>query len=320
MTNHNGNVEKRNRYQGYMCVFMAIIIVGVFCLIFGCKSYSDIETGITSWLAGMVLIGVGSNGFVIYKQKFQILDRGIEGENRVSASLNQLPNEYEVFDNIPICSGNRQSEIDSLVISKYGIWIVEVKNHRGVIYGEANSQTWVQYKDPRSYQMKNALQQANRQMSILKEMLKEKGLDTYIRVAVALPSADRVEVDSNQIYTDLDALKQDIQSYSKVCLSQNKIKQIKDLLRVQAGYLYEENLEHYKRWYSDDHNHQQQMFQQQLFQHQHQQDMFQQQMHQEEMNRFMDESMRFSMNDSFNACNDAMHAVDQNFTSPMNPF
>lgn len=317
MTNHNGNVEKRNRYQGYMCVFMGIVIVGVFCLIFGCKSYSDIETGITSWLAGMVLIGVGSNGFVIYKQKFQILDRGIEGENRVSASLNQLPNEYEVFDNIPICSGNRRSEIDSLVISKYGIWIVEVKNHRGVIYGEANSQTWVQYKEPHSCQMKNALQQANRQMSILKEMLKEKGLDTYIRVAVALPSADRVEVDSNQIYTDLGILNQDIQSYSKVCLSKNKIKQIKDLLRVQAGYSYVNDFNHHTH-----HNHQQQMFQQQLFQQQvnQHQNMVHQQMHQQEMNRFMDESMRFSMNSSFNACSDAMHAVDHNFTSPMNPF
>lgn len=35
-----------------------------------------------------------------------------------------------------------RSEIDSLVVSKNGIWIVEVKSHIGSIYGEEEDNVW----------------------------------------------------------------------------------------------------------------------------------------------------------------------------------
>jgi hypothetical protein len=55
--------------------------------------------------------------------------KGFIGESRVARQLGKLQNEdYKVFNDVLIRTGSRSSQIDHIVISIYGIFVIETKN------------------------------------------------------------------------------------------------------------------------------------------------------------------------------------------------
>ena len=73
---------------------------------------------------------------------------GKAGENEVSFILQSLPEEYLVINNVIIpdqgSAPNRQytTQIDHVVVSPYGIFVIETKNYSGWIFGSEKSKRW----------------------------------------------------------------------------------------------------------------------------------------------------------------------------------
>ena len=71
--------------------------------------------------------------------------KGTFGEVRQEIRLHRLDREkYKVINNILIPSKNKTSQIDHLVISNYGIFVIENKNFSGSIYGSERDKSWTQ--------------------------------------------------------------------------------------------------------------------------------------------------------------------------------
>lgn len=70
--------------------------------------------------------------------------KGKRGEAYIHSILKQLPPEYIVFDDIVLRTAGRTTQIDHVVVSKYGVFSIETKNYRGEIYGNDNRQEWKQ--------------------------------------------------------------------------------------------------------------------------------------------------------------------------------
>ncbi len=71
---------------------------------------------------------------------------GRRGELRVRWKLKFLPKEYFVINDLMIDRGNGYtSQIDHVVVSPYGIFVIETKNISGHIYGSERAQTWKRY-------------------------------------------------------------------------------------------------------------------------------------------------------------------------------
>lgn len=70
--------------------------------------------------------------------------KGKRGEMRVSAILSQLPDEYTVLNDLVFRTEKGTTQIDHVVVSKYGIFAIETKNFRGDIYGDDRRQKWTQ--------------------------------------------------------------------------------------------------------------------------------------------------------------------------------
>ncbi len=68
--------------------------------------------------------------------------RGKMGENRVASILRKLPNEYRTLNNIIIPARNSTAQIDHIVVSPYGIFVIETKNYTGWIFGSDKSEQW----------------------------------------------------------------------------------------------------------------------------------------------------------------------------------
>lgn len=72
--------------------------------------------------------------------------KGEIGEYKIDIQLSQLPKEYLYINDLMIenpKSMTGYSQIDHLVISPYGIFVIETKNYQGTIYGGKNRKTWL---------------------------------------------------------------------------------------------------------------------------------------------------------------------------------
>ncbi|MDZ7793905.1 MAG: nuclease-related domain-containing protein [Spirochaetia bacterium] len=86
---------------------------------------------IVLFLIAIILIFI----FKINKPKI----KGHIGESRIAGQLNKLDDkEYKVLNNIFIRTSKGSSQIDHIVISTYGIFVIETKNYSGWIHGNEN--------------------------------------------------------------------------------------------------------------------------------------------------------------------------------------
>ena len=78
---------------------------------------------------------------------------------------------YHRFHDIILSSKNGTTQIDHLVVSVYGLFIVETKNRKGWIFGSENNPKWTQLIYGKKYSFQNPLRQTFRQKKILAEYL-----------------------------------------------------------------------------------------------------------------------------------------------------
>ena len=80
--------------------------------------------------------------------------KGSIGEAKVNTRLNFLGKEYIVLNDILISSSNGYtSQIDELVLSEYGLFVIETKNYKGWIFGNEKAENWTQviYKEKHTF-------------------------------------------------------------------------------------------------------------------------------------------------------------------------
>lgn len=101
---------------------------------------------------------------------------GKVGERRVQTEIEKLeklkPNQYKAFHDlyIPKQAGG-YSQIDHIVVSEYGIFVLETKNYDGWIFGEENKKYWTQVIYKRKEKFLNPIWQNKDHIKSLKEWL-----------------------------------------------------------------------------------------------------------------------------------------------------
>ncbi len=103
-------------------------------------------------------------------------NKGKRGERRVANALQrQLPPEWRVLNDVylPLPDGTT-TQIDHIVVSPFGIFVIETKNYSGWIFGDANSGEWTQTIYHKKSRLQNPLRQNYKHICALSENL---GLD-----------------------------------------------------------------------------------------------------------------------------------------------
>lgn len=86
--------------------------------------------------------------------------KGLIGEKSVAFFLKKLNgDEYEVFHDVYLPTSHGITQIDHIVISRYGIFIIETKNYKGWIYGSERNQYWTQVIYKRKEKFYNPIKQ-----------------------------------------------------------------------------------------------------------------------------------------------------------------
>ena len=73
---------------------------------------------------------------------------GRAGKHWASEELRKLPqSEYRLLDDLVLKDSTGLHQIDHVVVSVYGIYVVETKNYTGTIYGDSKYSEWFMYLD-----------------------------------------------------------------------------------------------------------------------------------------------------------------------------
>ena len=153
----------------------------------------------------------GSIIFIIFERVFEKRIIGFFGELWVKKELKKLNDEYKIINDVMIRTNDgRTHQIDHLVISKYGIFVIETKQYNAKLIGNDYDKKWI-YK---SYGIKkdinNPVHQNYGHMQALKEVLnieKEKLISI-----VCISSRAILRIKSN-VVVGIDKLLSKIKSY-----------------------------------------------------------------------------------------------------------
>ena len=166
--------------------------------------------------------------------RIEIKQAGNKGERIAKSIIKDIlfENDYYLY-NVKIQYKNRKTELDNLIINEYGIFIIEVKNLNGKLVGGENDYEWTKYKqsydDTFVKKVKNPIKQVKREASILGNLLKEKGIYTWVNGYVYFVNNNSTIRDKH-ILNNVDEINKRIHTTKKKKLSNQTINEIKAII------------------------------------------------------------------------------------------
>ena len=111
--------------------------------------------------------------------------KGAIGESKVAFRLKLLnKKEFKVIHNILLKSEGWSSQIDHVIVSIYGVFVIETKNYKGWIHGHENSEYWVQSIYEHKTRFRNPVIQVKGHVRTLKRVLREYDQVVYYPIVV----------------------------------------------------------------------------------------------------------------------------------------
>ncbi len=98
--------------------------------------------------------------------------KGTLGEYRINSILADLSDQdYVCLNDIMIENGKGTSQIDHIIISKYGIFVIETKFYSGIITGSEYGEKWTKNVYGHKYRFRNPLKQNYGHVKSLQKLL-----------------------------------------------------------------------------------------------------------------------------------------------------
>lgn len=94
-----------------------------------------------------------------------------EAQSTLAKKIFLDPKTYLDLNNVTIPIPNGITQIDHVIVSRYGIFVIETKNKNGWIFGDETSPQWTQSLFGKKYRFQNPLHQNYRHTRALSEFL-----------------------------------------------------------------------------------------------------------------------------------------------------
>lgn len=171
--------------------------------------------------------------------------KGKAGEFKVnlSADLRLDKSKYLIFKDVTLPTDDGTTQIDHIIVSQYGVFVIETKNYKGWIFGDANQKTWTQVLYKKKSKFPNPLHQNYIHVKVLKELL---GLtNAQIFNVVTFVGDSKFKTDMPENVTQGSRYIKFIKSKTDTVLSENQVQEIVE--KITSGRLersFKTNREH----------------------------------------------------------------------------
>lgn len=128
--------------------------------------------------------------------------KGIVGEGLLNFVINIAldKKKYQLLKNVTLPTENGTTQIDHIIVSQYGIFVIETKNMRGWIFGSVNQKIWTQNIYGKKYTFQNPLHQNYKHVKVLQKLLKLDDDKVFSVVVFVGESTFKTDMPSNVVY------------------------------------------------------------------------------------------------------------------------
>lgn len=156
--------------------------------------------------------------------------KGERGELEIRCVLEKLPkSEYTPVNNVVLHNGRDVTQIDHVVVSIYGIFVIETKNYQGYITGNEKSENWYRHYNKKKYAFHSPLRQNYSHVKALQELLK---LDEnkFIPIIVFSNFA-KLNIESRSPVIYFKDMTQTIKQYNNRLFTESQVLELVDKIR-----------------------------------------------------------------------------------------
>lgn len=148
-----------------------------------------------------LLFFVALVAFFIFLAKNRAKIKGRIGEISVASHLNLLNhNDYKILNNVILQTKNGGTvQIDHIIVSVYGIFVIETKNYKGWIFGNENAEQWMQVIYKEKNQFRNPIKQNWSHVYALKNLLADFSNVKFIPIVVFTGGGILKEISASSI-------------------------------------------------------------------------------------------------------------------------
>lgn len=178
----------------------------------------------------------------IFKPKI----KGVIGETVVATRLSGLPEEqYRVINDVMLHTDYGTTQIDHVVVSVYGIFVIETKNYKGWITGNEYGDYWIKNVYGNKYSFRNPLKQNYAHVKALEKKLGVEK-DKFIPI-VAFSDKCEIKVDTEENVIYFSNLKRVIRGYTDIKFQEKELDGIEAKIYSANITTREERKEHVKQ-------------------------------------------------------------------------
>ncbi len=197
----------------------------------------------------VLLVVIGCITIIIILITLKLIpSTGTRGEYIIAKELKRLnTNEYYVLNDVMIQTQYGSSQIDHVVISVYGIFVIETKNYKGWIHGNEKSTFWNQTVYSKKYQFRNPVKQNWSHIYALKEIISlvNQKFIPYYPIVVFVGTARLVNVNVKTPVIYKHQLIQTIKDEQNTSLSIDQVRHIAHQISTNIEHNKVTNKEHF---------------------------------------------------------------------------
>lgn len=163
-------------------------------------------------------------------RRIKPISKGKYFEQCVSNKISQLPDEYIVLNNLFFENNGHSTQIDHIIASPYGVFVIESKGYKGWITGGENSEYWTQTIFNSKYKFYNPIRQNIGHVRFLRHLL---GTVMFIPIVVFDNSAN-IKAHVESIVVNICNLNNSILQYKTPVLSKEAVDTIVQTIRLTS--------------------------------------------------------------------------------------
>jgi len=153
----------------------------------------------------------------------------------IKLSLNK--DSYHLINDVTLMTAQGTTQIDQIIVSRYGVFVIETKNYKGWIFGSERQRQWTQKIYKKSYKFMNPLHQNYKHVEAVRQMLDLPSSAVHSIVVFIGEATFKTNMPSN-VVRPLSMIRL-IKSYKQDVFSTDETKQIISGIeanRLKRGY------------------------------------------------------------------------------------
>lgn len=161
--------------------------------------------------------------------------KGAFGEYRVNSRLcSSLDEEhYQILRDLTLPTKDGTTQIDHIVVSPCGVFVIETKNMKGWIFGDVKQARWTQVLHSHKSQFQNPLRQNYKHIKVVQELLGLEARQIHNVVAFVGSAKPKTEMPENVLWSERQ-LANFIEETREVFFDGNEVRSFADRLNENA--------------------------------------------------------------------------------------